>query len=63
MIARDLTPAWAGRTIAIHEGRTTHLGRVEAIGRTPLGLVQIDLDSGWHDVDPETVITDQEVTL
>lgn len=61
MIARDLTPDHIGRTIAIHTGKTTHTGRIEYIGRTPLGLIQIDLDTGWHDVPGETVVTDQEV--
>jgi len=60
--AADLTDDWIGRTVTVHHDKRAYTGRVQHIARTPLGLVQIDLDTGhWLDVPAETVITDQEV--
>lgn len=60
MTAADLDPTWEGRTIAIHHNRRHHVGKVLRVGAAD-GMVQIDLDTGWHDVPPGTVVTEQEV--
>lgn len=74
MTAADLTAAWIGRTVAVHDGRTTHVGQVQTIAfhhvRTldnDEHVVNVDLTLAVGarytrvTVPPETTITDQEV--